>query len=101
MAQKICQEVGLLEDAEHVPEERLYSDIAERLHLCLHIFHFSEQALVRSIVNPDGDTIVRLLYTTTGGQSERDGSGHFDFLADSMLWQEAAKQQFGHAGWGA
>ena len=69
-----------------------------RLTSNLHIYSFMDGGLHRLIVHPEGMTTVRMLCTTTGGATLRDGRGHFDFLCEALALDNDAGASEGQAG---
>ena len=77
-------------DPQHVPQPKEYDQIAKANGVSLDVHLHYEGKLCHFLVNPGSSTVVKVLYTTVGGQNLRDGSGHFDFLMDQTLDTEAA-----------
>lgn len=62
------------------PEE--YELIAQKNNVTVDVHLFIKHALHHFLVNPGQDTVVKMLSAGTGGERNRDCTGHFDFLTD-------------------
>ena len=91
LARTVSQKLGADVDPERVPGEAAYVRLAEMLDVSLHVHMFLGDSFACARFNAGAPIVADVLYTTVGQGSLRQGSGHFDFLADQMLWEEEAQ----------
>ena len=67
---------------QRTPGPAEYELIAQKNNVTVDVHLFMKHALHHFLVNPGQDTVVKMLSSGTGGDRNRDCTGHFDFLTD-------------------
>ena len=83
---------------ERTPEPDEYEAIANMVSMTIDVHMFLTEGLYHACVNPGQTNTVKVLYTTLGGCSLRDGAGHFDRLLEDDMVAPGSDQT--HQGFG-
>ena len=85
VAQEIADRYQKGIDAEKIPEEWQYEDIAKASDVTVDVFMLHKTAM-QSTVNPGAKKSIKALYVTTSNKKEiTEGTGHFHLLVDEPL----------------
>ena len=101
LAQNVADEYKADVDAEHVPDSKEYDLIAKALHLTLDVHMLYADQLLHFYLNPGQAHVVKVFLSSTGGHTQSDGKGHFDFIVATNPDLTSIASDADHSGWGA